>query len=199
MQSKTVINILAFIALIGITSFGALTILGYNDAVREENLRVKNNEVMLNNSKIFDRTLALQASLSELRQENDTIKNNVLENKKSLEEANSKLVDLKNEEQKLLNEIAMLTNKKSKLNEFLFELRKEIDTAKTSQAVNLETNNREISNNRNLLLNLKKLEAENEKLRIDLGILKTGREETVLNLSETLNDLNEELERTKKK
>ena len=197
MQSKIVVNILALVALAGLALLGVSAIVDLENSEPDKQRTLDDNKVVLENQKAAVQTIDLEENLIELTKKNEMLQKAVTDNRLTQATLGEVLLDLENKKALVVTELEELEVKRTKLNNTLLELRKELKKETNLKTLNLEAQNERIRNSNKVSLELDKLEEKNKTLEKEMIIVKNDRRQSLLELNSKLTESEGNFKRTK--
>ena len=195
MSFKTVVNSLAFIPLFGLTAFGALTMLNFNDMVRENKLQEEKRETILKNDKFKEEVANLKLASVELTKVNETLEEEIVTRERILSDSAEILIDLENKKSLVVDNISTLESQKSALENILLSLTKQRDLEEEKLIRATE----EGSSQEELLAKVIELQEDNNDLKTEVADLQSMHEQNKSQLDLLTVNLGEQEKRAKSK
>ena len=193
MQSKFLINILAFCALIGLSAFLTVRLVSFNEeAVNTENSEKIKGSVSKGVLAKKEREL-LEDNLLVLKEKKAFLEGSISENEKSSIELSGSILLLEEKRRVLVFEIEKLESKKVTLAATLSKLLLQSNDMKDAAMEEVANNDKAINSLNNLSLQLNDVKEENEKLRKQIISVKDSFDTKVLENRLALKLANSEL------
>ena len=193
MQSKLLINILASLALIGLTAFVTVKL----TTVDKQNASNRNTQeiekLFVKNLRLDQETEILEKNLINLKEKKAFLEGGISENEKSSGELDAIILLLGEKRRLLLSDLEILENKKGALD--LMAPTALLKSNHLRELVSKKVNN-ELKNSNKLLVQVKELGAENKKLKKQLARIKSSFDTKVIDDLQTLQLVNSKLKKT---
>ena len=118
MQSKLVVNILALVALLGLATFGVVSIIDFNDTIIDQRKTSDKSKQVIENHDIVDANVNLQTNLTKLKEKNKSLQESIFQNEITQGALVESVLDLENEKALVVRELEALEKKKLELSKF---------------------------------------------------------------------------------
>ena len=194
MQSKLVVNILALVALLGLTTFGVVSIIDFNDTIIDQRKISDKSKQVIENHDIVDANVNLQTNLIKLKEKNKSLQESIFQNEITQGALVESVLDLENEKALVVRELEALEKKKLELSAILFNLQKKVEGDGLVLSEKLKTVSDERNNYEQIILELTDLKARERDLQRKIITLKDGRDKVVTELNLKVVGLQKELE-----
>ena len=173
MQSKLFINILALLALIGLTVFGTVKLTGLDqqDVTTEKNEKIET--IVVKNLNLSQEVELLENNLIALKEKKAFLQGGISENEKSSIELGEIILLLGEKRRSLVSEIKMLENKKLNLDIAVSDLVEKSDNVNEVLSNNDKNKNEEIKDINELSFQLIDIQEENEDLKKQITDIKS--------------------------
>jgi cell division septum initiation protein DivIVA len=193
MQSKLLINILASVALIGLTAFVTVTL----TTVDKQNVSNRNTQEIENlfvkNLRLGQENEVLEKKLIDLKEKKAFLEGGISENEKSSGELDAIILLLGEKRRLLLSDVEILENKKGVLESIAAT-----PILKSNDLRDLVSKkvNSEVKKLNNLLVQVKELGVENTELKKQVARIKSSFDTKVIDNLQTLQLVNSKLKKT---
>ena len=132
MRSKTLINILALVALAGLTAFVVVTLMNSNDQIVNSRTNIDTEKNLFDKKNVAEEITVLENNLIDLRAKKAFLEGGISENEKSSNELGEIILLLRQQRKLLVSDVAALDDKKVELGMILSNIRGNISDEKSN-------------------------------------------------------------------